>query len=529
MFEGVIPADKNLTAEWVRSLTERGVPTVYRKSNDELRFIGMPVGGIACGLLYLGGDGKLWLWDIFNEPREGVMARTAELKGVVWLGRSHFFARDGAGYISPYTQQSPLEQGFTLQIGTEKPRPLDQTGWEEITFTGQYPVGTVHYTDPASPVAVTLEAFSPFIPLNLADSSLPVTVLRFVLTNTGEHAVEAKLSGFLENIVGRSTQHPTITRATKVRRGMLTCGYVGAVPEETPLEQRRDLGELALFCSGATGRVDRDLGTLTKSVSLAPGKRVVVTFILAWHFPHNPLPVPDAPTGNHYAARFSSAAHAARYVQENLPRLTRETFLWRDTFYNDSTLPHWFLERTFANTSILATTTLHRLATGRFWAWEGIGCCPGTCTHVWHYAQAPGRLFPELERSLREHVDFGVGFDSDTGMIRHRAEESGPAVDGQCGRILGVLREHQMSPDSQLLTRLWPKVKRALEFLMAHDQDGDGLLDGAQENTLDAAWYGKIAWLSSLYAAALRAGEALATEQGEPEFAGLCAGRAQQT
>ena len=64
---------------------------------------------------------------------------------------------------------------------------------------------------------------------------------------------------------------------------------------------------------------------------------------------------------------------------------------------------------------------------------------------------------------------------------------------------------------------------------MAHDTDGDGLLDGAQENTLDAAWFGKIAWLSSLYAAALRAGEVLARELQDEAFAALCGKRAEQT
>ena len=115
----------------------------------------------------------------------------------------------------------------------------------------------------------------------------------------------------------------------------------------------------------------------------------------------------------------------ATYVAAELPRLESLTRLWRDTWY-DSTLPHWFLDRTFANTSILATTTAHRFASGRFWGWEGIGCCEGTCTHVWHYAQAMGRIFPELERDQRERVDFGVGFEPGNGVIRHRARRHRP-------------------------------------------------------------------------------------------------------
>ena len=75
----LIPEDKDLPEDWVSSLTTRGKPEVW--SGDQLRYIGMPVGGIACGQLYLAGDGRLWLWDIFksNYSREDVSCLKLDL------------------------------------------------------------------------------------------------------------------------------------------------------------------------------------------------------------------------------------------------------------------------------------------------------------------------------------------------------------------------------------------------------------------------------------------------------------------
>src|ERR1019366_574681 len=57
-FDKLVPADKKLHPDWVKSLTARGQRTVYRGA--DLKTIGMPIGGLTCGQLYLGGDGKLW-------------------------------------------------------------------------------------------------------------------------------------------------------------------------------------------------------------------------------------------------------------------------------------------------------------------------------------------------------------------------------------------------------------------------------------------------------------------------------------
>jgi len=135
-----------------------------------------------------------------------------------------------------------------------------------------------------------------------------------------------------------------------------------------------------------------------------------------------------------------------------------------------------------------------------------------------------GRLFPELEKLLREKVDFNpqAGFSRDGGIGMRAEFDRTVAVDGQAGCILRAYRDHQMSADMTFLNRNWPSIRKAIRYLIDQDYNEDGILDGAQHNTLDAAWYGHIPWLSSLYLAALHAGEAMAKEMNDDAFAAQC-------
>jgi len=676
-FEHLVPADKKLSPDWVKSLFERGTPEVLR--GGELKYVGMPVGGIGAGQLYLGGDGRLWHWDIFNQS--------------IRTGDDH--------YARPPVPASPLMQKFSLTIGGQT-HALDRSGFSDITFRGEYPIGLVEYADASVPVAVKLEAFSPFIPLRTDDSSLPATILHFILRNSSSEPVEAQLSGHLENGVclrhreqdgllrNRIIHEPGLTtllcsaeksapppnprpdivfedwnkenyggwktegtafgngpakksempsyqgdvggdtarvvnshasapgdsieekdravgkltsREFTIERRFITFWigggnarpgsrlglvlFVEGKPAQTasgednnrmtprhfdvrahagktarleiiddatggwgnvgvgrivftdhianagPLEELSDFGTMALALLGKAADevspdetapfADKLSGALGRTFQLAPGESAAATFVLAWHFPNFSLAEPLQHAGRHYATIFSSAHAVAQYIAGQSDRLTEDTRLWRDTWY-DSTLPFWFLDRTFLNSSILATSTCFRFANGRFYGWEGVGYCEGTCDHVYHYAHAAARLFPDLERNARETVDFGLALQPD-GAIHFRGEFNNiPAVDGQSGVILRALREHQMSADAEFLKRNWPKIKLATQWLIDKDANGDGLIESNQHNTLDSDWFGPVAWLSGLYLAALVAAAEMADEVGDAEFARRCRG-----
>ncbi|MBI5832592.1 MAG: hypothetical protein HZB16_09845 [Armatimonadetes bacterium] len=283
-----------------------------------------------------------------------------------------------------------------------------------------------------------------------------------------------------------------------------------------------DLAQVPLPLTGADAKwaaPERRAGAVVgPDTTLAPGARHTFVWVLAWHFPNAGAGMGG--NGHYYAARFADAPAVAHHVLDNHARLSRDTRLWRDTYY-DSSLPWWLLDRLHSTLSYLATGTCRWFKNGRFWAWEGVNCCEGTCTHVWNYAHGQARLFPEIERIVRRQQDYGAAYDEASGLVGFRGNRA-YAADGQCGTTLKAYREHLMSADKSFLGELWPKIKHALEFSMGHDGNDDGLIEDSQHNTYDINFEGPNTFVGALYLAALRAGEQMAREVGDAAFADRC-------
>ncbi len=222
-------------------------------------------------------------------------------------------------------------------------------------------------------------------------------------------------------------------------------------------------------------------GSMFVPVELKPGETKSVKLMCCWYVPHSNLRYGETPPQSEqtakccstdseccgpatrffepwYAGRFKNIQEAARYWLVNYADLKKKTSLFADTFY-DTNLPPEVVEAVAANLTILKSPTVLRQKDGRLWAWEGChdlgGCCAGSCTHVQNYAQAISRLFPDLERSLRNtelkksrnaegHQTFRSALP-----IRPVAHNFHAAADGQLGGIMKMYREWRISGDTE--------------------------------------------------------------------------------
>ena len=209
----------------------------------------------------------------------------------------------------------------------------------------------------------------------------------------------------------------------------------------------------------AEGLDGRSGGSLLLPLTLQPGENITVPIVLAWHFPNCAMhygvlaqdcgpdcacePAPAPSWRPFYAGIWEDAGSAVRYIQENYESLRARTLAFKDALYS-STVPPAVLDAVASNLAILKSPTVLRQENGNVWAWEGCftdsGCCAGSCTHVWNYAQALPHLFPALERTLRSqelersmneqgHVTFRAALPD--GPVEHGYHA---ASDGQLGR-----------------------------------------------------------------------------------------------
>jgi uncharacterized protein (DUF608 family) len=546
-------------------ITKRVFNSSYE--GDYLNQIAFPLGGLGAGMLCLEGTGTLSHVsirnspDVFNEPCifaaisiRGEKPLVRVLEGPV--PRCKIFSGTGCGDGFP---TSNLKQvwGGTSSLGLPR--------FANAKFKFQFPFATVTLHDERSPLDVEITGWSPFIPGDADNSSMPFAALEYRFRNRSTKPIEAVFSFNTVNFMNvqppsgteNGEKYPNAVRATP--GGFVLWG--GGSPDR-PWEEGsfsvsvqddpsvkvnhawfrsdgfdpitmvwKDVKSAACFERPPVTDLPAPGASLYVPISLQPNASKTVKLRLCWYVPKTSLggtvwkdfadqtkPPSDGLTHQPwYSARFPGIEDVTSYCASNYDSLRKRSAEFSHCLY-DSTLPPEVMEAVGANLAILKSPTVLRQADGRMWAWEGCndedGSCYGSCTHVWNYAQSVSHLFPALERTLRE-TEFGPSTD-DTGFQAHRSaipiresqasHDMPAAADGQLGGIMKAYRDWRISGNTDWLRNIWPKVRKSLDYcITTWDPDKKGWLEEPHLNTYDISFWGPNGMCASIYLGALRA------------------------
>lgn len=561
---------------------EAGWPALRVYRGAQCARVAMPLGGVGTGSVSLAGNGALRDWEVANRPAKGFIPALS--------GGAPFFALWCEGVARVLEGPLPAD-AYEGSHGSRMPAH-GLPRFAESEFHAAWPLARVALRDRSVPLETELRAFSPFIPADEDASGYPLAVLAWRMRNPGAKPVRASVCGTLPNFVGmdgwetardwKGDRYPVGAR--KNRNEFRTApGVAGLFMDSAGVDEKAEQwGSLALAALetaevthrlnwtspqwggalldfwddfAADGRLegrprggeDAPVGSLAASFTLGAGETREIVFLIAWHFPNRyswntpeEKRTPADWVGNYYTTRFRDAWAAVTEAAPRLPELRRRTTAFVRDFCG-SALPDVVKEAALFNLSTLATQTCFRTPDGKLFGWEGTadqkGCCHGSCTHVWNYEQAVAHLFGRLAWSMRE-VEFAHATD-EQGLMSfrvhlplNRARQQGrAAADGQMGCIMKVYRDWRLSGSREALERLWPAVRRAVEFCWipgGWDADRDGVMEGAQHNTMDVEYYGPNPQMGFWYAGALRAAERMARAMGEEEFAQRCGALAER-
>jgi len=510
------------------------MPIRTRIDNLQTPRSGVALGGIGGGCFTLFADGTTGDWTIANNLPLGTAPR------LTWDQHSVLFIvlrwQEGDGHPQMRLLQIPPRLGAA---GIENHERLYILPWldgvERIDADLDFPGGTLRFHDSTMPLEVTLRAWSPFVPHDVAASSIPAAFLDLSITAKPGRTVTVNAIASLRNLSGYDV--PTRQHRSRVVRGD---GYVAALMGATGLPDRHPSdGEMGLISLGADsshylgwehihpyweialrqprlpdiddtagrGAMERCWSSVARAFTLADGQSAEHRFAVVWHFPHRVsltqttsanLGYLEAAAGSAvlnagdegqgYSRQFADAAAVAAHVSRHGDDLKARTDRFRADLANTS-LPAWMSGLVADQCNTLRTSTW-LTADGSFGVIEGLlpsQSFAGLATiDVAYYGSImTAALFPELEKAQwRAHARLqfpsGVVLHSINKNFHHAdpREASGDRVDLPGQFVQQSLRLWAWTRDQAWLREIWPHCTRALDYVLRErDANGDLLPD----------------------------------------------------
>lgn len=556
-------------------------PVLKHYDKDHLLNIAMPIGGIGTGTVSLGGRGELRDWEIMNKPSKDystvVKGNDAPFFSIYIKPQS----KDAivAALIGPVHPTEYLHYEGRPVNHHGLPR------FSDANFDAAYPFGQVNLSDKDIPVKVRIKGFNPLIPGDEDASGIPIAVFTYEVTNTSNQPLTVSVCGNMRNFIGQdgstyirdwkgdfvpvgADNNINVYKDNGEIKGIFM--YSDSV--DTKSASWGNIGLTTNASSGVSYRTSStsnnwanailnfwddfsDDGELTEKKQLsdddpmaslavrkeiAPYRTESFTFFITWNFP-NRYAWPSYSfeqgkeiVGNYYSTIYKDAWDVAEKTVPLLPQLEEKTLLFVQSFLASDISPV-IKEAALFNLSVLRSQTVFRIKDGHMFGWEGVmdenGSCFGSCTHVWNYEQATAFLFGNLSKGMRD-VEFNYATDSIGKMsfrvmlpLSHAKDWSYSAADGQMGCIMKFYRDWQLSGDNEFLIQNWGNLKKVISFAWIEgswDGNQDGVMEGAQHNTMDVNYYGPNPQMAFWYLGALKAMSQMAIYMEDPKIANKC-------
>ncbi|MBS1804483.1 MAG: hypothetical protein JST28_14045 [Acidobacteria bacterium] len=577
---GVTPAAGESAPFPTTDLFQAGQQRTF--SGDRATQVAMPIGGLGAGCVCVSGVGGLQDFSIRTHPETtalpaGFTSNSPEAAfAILHIKGAAPVTKLVEGPFPPFKIFDQGLQGQGLRRSGSEGFPR----FEKCNFRGEFPFAEIRFADQAIPLDVSLIAWNPFIPLDDKNSGIPCAILEYTLHNTSSKPVDYEFSYHLSHLApGCKPDQASSANALIKEKGAYLFNHeaanaeafgsaaltaIGAKPRIKAMWLRSPGWEFdslsALWREVSTGTFTTNDGSNTVDNAgrngasilldghLDPGQSHTYPILISWYFPNCYLreggaesakdpaiqgepgcrTVPadaSAPWRPFYSTLWKDAREVAAYVEQNFATLRTRTIQFKNALFN-STFPSYVVDAVSSNLAILKSPTILREANGNVWGWEGCfpdaGCCHGSCTHVWNYAQALPHLFPALERTLRD-LELLRSMDERGHVTFRGAIPDGPvdhtfhaASDGQLGGIMKVCRDWQISGDATWLKRMYPLAKKSMDYGIATwDPDHHGGLFEPHHNTYDIEFWGPDGMCTSIYLGALSAMAAMATAVGE--------------
>ena len=436
----------------------------YKGDAREAAFL---LGGIGTGNVSIGARGELRDWEIFNRPGKG--NKFPYTFFAIW-------AKSQGEEPITKVLESEIQPPYSKSHGFDSEELAGLPRLDSSEMKGEYPFATIDFDDKQLPVNVSLEAFTPFIPLNSDDSGIPGVVIRYKIVNTSKKKVDVTIVGSLANMTA-SDGYGVFDRAifadknkneviqedecsglfyypSNLKSNHLKYGTMALMTKDKSLTIKKKWMSGGWwdgihdfwddFCldgkleeeSSFTGEGNElhkqglQVGSVGICHAIQPGEERTFEYILTWCFPNRVNSWKEDSCNcsceegtcktekNYYSRLFGNAWDAGKYMIMNMTRLEKGSRDFHDTLFS-STLPEYVIDAVSSNITVLRSTTCFRIENGTFLGWEGCfdkaGCCDGTCTHVWNYSQTLAFLFPDLEQSMRM-VEFNLETDENGKM-----------------------------------------------------------------------------------------------------------------